>query len=326
MKTFSHFVFALFAIFLMSFGSAVYGDYIPGVKVGHPLPGETSPPEYCEQNPFFNAGYGGQCTSFCWGRAKEKKLNIDKLRRGNAQDWLTKAKYLGFRTGSEAQTNSIAVWKIIYGNSVSGHVAFVEEVIGDMVSINEANYDPFIKTNWGSGYNGNKGIAGTKEFSKDEMASRQFYEKGISELLGYIYLDPAPCVSTACSPPALQLPIFSATISGTTDNLTLTANIKISDTDVGESVNTYLAFYFQKTWFFNNGTEWVNKGSDWEFGNGASPIYFSGTLASQTIDVVKNANVSSLSGGQLYVGYGLNESDSKTNGEFYMIYTVPTTF
>jgi len=52
------------------------------------------------------------------------------------------------------------------------------------------------------------------------------------------------------------------------------------------------------------------------------PIYAVAPLASRTIEVVRNTDLSSLIGGQLYVGYGLTESDMLANAKYAMVYTV----
>ncbi|MHB9119172.1 MAG: ice-binding family protein [Burkholderiales bacterium] len=115
---------------------------------------------------------------------------------------------------------------------------------------------------------------------------------------------------------AAQAPSFSSTASGTTNNLTLTANMTIGDADLGKTGNTYLGFNINQTWYFNNGAGWV------QFNSGALPIYATAPLANQSIEVVRNADLSSLIGGQVYVGYGLTESDMLTNNKFAMVYTV----
>ena len=115
---------------------------------------------------------------------------------------------------------------------------------------------------------------------------------------------------------AAQAPSFSATASGTTNNLTVTANLTIGDADVGRNGNYYLAFNFQQAWYFNNGTGWV------PYDSGALPTYSVAPLANRPIEVVRNQDVSSLVGGQLYVGYGLTESDMRENGKYAMVYTV----
>ena len=115
---------------------------------------------------------------------------------------------------------------------------------------------------------------------------------------------------------AAQTPSFSATASGTTNNLTLNATVNVSDADAGINGNMYLGFHFQNTWYVNNGTGWA------QYVGGALPVYASGPLASRTIEAVRNADLSSVVGGQLYVGYGLTEADGLANGKYAMVYTV----
>lgn len=115
---------------------------------------------------------------------------------------------------------------------------------------------------------------------------------------------------------AAQTPSFSATASGTTNNLTLAANIQVADADAGINGNIYLGIYFQQTWYFHNGNQWE------VLQNGPGPIYASGPLANQRIELLHNHDVSSLIGSELYVGYGLSESDMLAHGKYAMVYTI----
>ena len=69
--------------------------------------------------------------------------------------------------------------------------------------------------------------------------------------------------TTAFASPA---PSFSATASGTTNNVTTMVNVNIGDADLGRNGNIYLGFYFQQTWYFHNGAGWV------PFNGGALPL------------------------------------------------------
>jgi surface antigen len=179
---------------------------VPGVSVKHPQPGETSPAAYCGLNQYFKNGYGGQCTAFCWGRAKEK-LDVNLPHWGDAYTWYSAAQS-SYQTGSDAQPNSIAVWSYTYidnGKTTTvGHVAFVEDVIGNKVILNEANVNTYKDTNWGGGYDGvnGRGVAGPKtNFTTTSMTSRIFF-KHHYVLLGYIYLkQPKTSVSINLSLP-----------------------------------------------------------------------------------------------------------------------------
>lgn len=115
---------------------------------------------------------------------------------------------------------------------------------------------------------------------------------------------------------AAPTPSFTATASGTTNNLTLTTNLNIGDADVGRNGNIYLGFSFQQILYLNNGAAWVR------YDGGALPIYAAASLANRTIEVVRDSDVSSLIGGQLYVGYGLTESDMLANNKYEIVYTV----
>ena len=172
------------------------GSNMPGVSAGHPLSIDASPPAYCGLNPFFNAGHGGQCTSFCWGRAREK-LGISLPFLGNALTWWNSAQGV-YQTGSEAQPNSIAVWSY----NGYGHVAFVEAVVGDQVTLTEANVSTYVNTDWGGGYDG---IPKTR--SKADWTARNLGTAGLTQLMGYIYLDSA----TTLPPPVLSNPVNGST-------------------------------------------------------------------------------------------------------------------
>lgn len=132
-----------------------------------------------------------------------------------------------------------------------------------------------------------------------------------------------PLFLTAYGPGALaaQTPSFSATSSGTTNNLTLTANLNVADADAGKNGNVYLGATYDNTWFFHNGTGWV------QFNGGAGPVYAAAPMANRAIEVLRDADVSGLVGLQLYVGYGLTENgapenDMMANNKFGMVYTV----
>jgi surface antigen len=178
---------------------AAFGSNVPGVSVGHPLQTDTSPADYRDQtaylayyyqNPFWYAdgGSGGQCTAFCWGRAKEKK-GISLPHWGDAQTWWSQAQGL-YLTGSVAEPNSIAVWSY----ASHGHVAFIEDVDGNQVTFNEANTGHNSNYNWGCGY------VGIQTRSKSDMDDRNLGSLGDTKLLGYIYLKYSGGSGTAGDP------------------------------------------------------------------------------------------------------------------------------
>jgi hypothetical protein len=109
---------------------------------------------------------------------------------------------------------------------------------------------------------------------------------------------------------------FSATASGGTANLTLSVTANIADADVGLSGRYYLGFKHNNVWYFHNGSSWA------QYSGGTRPAYSVRALASGTAQVVRNMNLTSRVGGQLYAGYGLSESDMLTNGKYALVYTV----
>jgi len=121
--------------------------------------------------------------------------------------------------------------------------------------------------------------------------------------------------STAFAAPT---PAFSATASGAASNLTLTASLSIGDADVGRNGNIYLAADTGGGWFVHNGASWAS------WSGGPLPVYSAGALTNRSIEVVRNTDLSALGGTQVYVGYGLDESDMLANGKYGLVYTVPS--
>ena len=109
---------------------------------------------------------------------------------------------------------------------------------------------------------------------------------------------------------------FSAVASGPVNNLTLTGNVKIADADLGKNGNYYLGVNFQQMWFFNDGVGWA------QFVSSPAPIYANATLADRSIEVVRNLDLTSLIGAEVYAGYGLSEADMLANAKFAKVYTV----
>jgi len=129
-------------------------------------------------NPLVNQGFGGQCTAYAWGRANELK-GVTNLPTGAARTWLDR-----FPKQTTPRAHSIAVWGGTASNP-NGHVAYVESVSGQNVTISEANLDSFTSyaarqdSRWGGGYDGRM-----KTLTVAQMQSRS----GAGTLLGYIYL------------------------------------------------------------------------------------------------------------------------------------------
>ena len=117
---------------------------------------------------------------------------------------------------------------------------------------------------------------------------------------------------------AAPAPTFSAAASGTTRNLTLSASINIDGADAGRNGNVYLAAAVGNALFLHNGASWV------PWSGGPLPIYSVGLLANQSIELVRNADLSAFVGTQIYVGYGLSENDMLANRKFGLVYTFGT--
>lgn len=132
----------------------------------------------------------------------------------------------------------------------------------------------------------------------------------------WLLIFPLLCLLAVATVSAAPTAKFSAVTSGSNYNLTLTANMQMADADYGRVGNYYLGFLHQGFWSFNNGPGWV------PWSSGPLPVYMNELLSNRSIVIVRNVDVSYLPGGQLYVGYGLSESDMLTNGKFAMVYTV----
>lgn len=109
---------------------------------------------------------------------------------------------------------------------------------------------------------------------------------------------------------------FSATVSGSTQHLNLTAHYRVADADLGRAGRYYLAFLYQNQWNFNNGTTWQT------WSGGALPSVADAVLADRSSVVASDLDASTVVGGQLYLGYGLSESDMLSQGKYALVYTI----
>jgi len=144
--------------------------------------------DYCTtENPFYKLGYGGQCTSYAWGRAYGKmgvSIQFTQNSGRHGKNWYQLVKSLP--RGRQVQDNSIAVFAGDSSNSF-GHVAYVESVNNGKVYFTEANVSTYSKNN------GNYG--GGKDGGEEKNKTIQGFEnrgKGIGKIVGYIYLQQAP--------------------------------------------------------------------------------------------------------------------------------------
>lgn len=109
---------------------------------------------------------------------------------------------------------------------------------------------------------------------------------------------------------------YSVAAVGTTNNLTLTGTVAVADADLGQTGNYYVGFNFDSSWLFLTPAGWVDHST------GPYPVFESGVLQGGTAVLVSNVDVTSLIGGQLYLGYGLTESDMLVNNKYSLVYTI----
>ena len=127
-------------------------------------------PYYHELNLYYRFGLGmPNCTAYAYGRAYEILGREPMLCNGNAGQWWSYNISIGaYAYGSEPRLGAIACWDDY--NNYSGHVAVVEEINGETVTISESH--------WGGSY---FYVAEMSEDGSDYLSGRRF--------LGYIYID-----------------------------------------------------------------------------------------------------------------------------------------
>lgn len=127
-------------------------------------------PYYHELNLYYNFGLGmPNCTAYAYGRAYEILGREPKLSNGNAgRWWFYNIAAEAYAYGSEPRLGAVACWDDY--NEYSGHVAVVEAIDGDRVTISDSHY--------GGGY---FYVTEMNADSSDHLTGRRF--------LGYIYID-----------------------------------------------------------------------------------------------------------------------------------------
>lgn len=123
------------------------------------------------------------CTWFAWQEAYER-IGVELPRWGNAVNWYERASLAGFSVGSIAKTNSIAVWQ--NSNNVYGHIAYVTNVNGTTMTINEGGLTTLVVSQETNEvvkvpYNGNGIYYGNVLSLSNKRSETSF-------LLGFIYL------------------------------------------------------------------------------------------------------------------------------------------
>ncbi len=127
-----------------------------------------------------------------------------------------------------------------------------------------------------------------------------------------VFLMTALTINTHAAPTAS----FSAAATGTTSNLTLSVTVNVADADVGRIGNYYAGFNFQNKWYFMTPQGWA------AYSTGTVPVLARTTLNTGMAVLLANTNMTSYVGAQLYIGYGLTESDMVSNGKYALVYTV----
>ena len=208
-------------------------------------------------NPFAQSNYYGQCTWYVWGRAYE--LTGKKLpQRGSAYTWGN-----GQTISSVPRSNSIAVWTGGYG-----HVAYVEAVNGNNVTISEANcalYGGSITYN--QLYSLQDGIKYYSGMHTETLSSLQ--NRGGQQLLGFIYLETNSTTSTISvgTGDATDITETNAVVRGVVNKTSnITSGIRVG-VRIGTSSNnfniksSYLEDVVSGAYSQNNGTNfpmWFN--------------------------------------------------------------------
>lgn len=171
MRNNSRRIFALLTILSLCCSLFANASFIPRTSAP-----SLSDPYYSSENPYSNHGGIGNCAWYAFGRAHEI-LGYAPSFSGNASLWWNnRTSYAGF--GDEPRVGAIAVWDGI-GASSAGHVAVVEKVEGNQVTISESSYNgvSYTGTYWGS-----------RTFSESYLKNGLSYRGCPLYLLGYIYL------------------------------------------------------------------------------------------------------------------------------------------
>lgn len=169
-------------------------------------PGTDNPYFYAD-NPYYLGGYGmPNCTAYAYGRAYENLGTKPNLSMGNANQWWDYNLSNGYYpSGRTAKLGAIICW----GNGAAGHVAVVESIVGDVVTISESS--------WGGDlFNSYSYISGSEDSTS------------IGGFQGYIYVGDFIDASSDTIPPVISdLQITEADEAG------FTATCQVSDEGTG---------------------------------------------------------------------------------------------
>lgn len=115
---------------------------------------------------------------------------------------------------------------------------------------------------------------------------------------------------------AAPTPDFAAEATGSTSSLTLTVSVDVADADLGQPGNYYAGFNFENAWYFLTPQGWV------DYSTGTVPVLASTNLYTGSAVLVADTDFSNYVGAELYIGYGLTESDMLDNAKYSMVYTI----
>jgi surface antigen len=124
----------------------------------------------------------GNCTWYAWGRIREM-FDVSLPSWGNARDWYDNADRAGFSRGREPRIGAIACWGAGTSPYQFGHVAVVERIEGNTVTVSSSN--------WGG--------------PAFEIRTVSWFSS-VQPFLGYIYISDEPATAPSPSPPASSEP------------------------------------------------------------------------------------------------------------------------
>ena len=121
-----------------TYGTIKYGTFTPRLTT----PSRSNKYYFSRENTYQATGYGmPNCTAYAWGRAYEilgYKPNLPNCDAGKW--WAVNKQTKAYSYGSKPRLGAIAVWGN-KGNHNKGHVAVVEKIDGDMITISESGWN-----------------------------------------------------------------------------------------------------------------------------------------------------------------------------------------
>ncbi|AWW26059.1 CHAP domain-containing protein [Acetobacterium sp. KB-1] len=111
---------------------------LPSLFVARTTAPSADNPYFFANNPYAQGGYGmPNCTAYAFGRAYEILGTAPNLHMGNANSWWADNQSNGYYpSGSTPKLGAVICW----GGSSDGHVAIVEAINGDTVTLSESTY------------------------------------------------------------------------------------------------------------------------------------------------------------------------------------------